>query len=184
MPGRIYSIIGPDGNVYNDLSTEQVREWLAQGYVNEQTMACPAGQVDWTPLGQLPEILESVPDPKAITEISGKRKNRPGAEWEPSESTGEYLERVQQNSCYQTARWVIWLCFKLIQFLMCLSILAIVILGIVMLFSAGSPVAEVFIVGIFLILYMVVMLVISRALEQWVLAFLDIADVLIDANRR
>jgi len=56
----MYKIIGADGGQYGPVSAEVVREWIAAGRANAQTMVQPEGATDWKPLGSLPEFTEAL----------------------------------------------------------------------------------------------------------------------------
>src|SRR5438445_7475501 len=58
-----YKIIGADGRQYGPSTTAQLREWIAAGRANAQTMAqvVPDGHeggTDWKPLGNFPEFAD------------------------------------------------------------------------------------------------------------------------------
>jgi hypothetical protein len=61
----MYKIIGADGQEYGPVSTEQLRQWIAEGRVNLQTRAQAAGTTEWKALGQYPEfaVPGAVPPP-------------------------------------------------------------------------------------------------------------------------
>jgi hypothetical protein len=61
----MFKIIGGDGRQYGPVSTEQLRQWIAQGRANTQTLAQAEGSADWKPLGQYPEFAASTPPPLA-----------------------------------------------------------------------------------------------------------------------
>jgi prepilin-type processing-associated H-X9-DG protein len=52
----MYKIIGADGKEYNQVSAEQLRQWLNEGRVNFQTKVQAEGNPDWQALGALPEF--------------------------------------------------------------------------------------------------------------------------------
>ena len=52
----MFKIIGADGQQYGPVSTEQLRQWIAEGRANTQTLAQAEGSADWKPLGQFPEF--------------------------------------------------------------------------------------------------------------------------------
>lgn len=52
----MYKIIGNDGKTYGPATAEQIRSWIAQGRVEARTNVLPAGAVEWTILGLLPEF--------------------------------------------------------------------------------------------------------------------------------
>ena len=56
----MYKIIGADGRQYGPVAVEAVREWIAAGRANAQTMVQPEGATDWKPLGSLPEFAEAL----------------------------------------------------------------------------------------------------------------------------
>jgi len=56
----MYKIIGVDGRQYGPVSAEQLRDWVAQGRANAQTLAQPDGSTEWKPLSQFPEFAGAV----------------------------------------------------------------------------------------------------------------------------
>ena len=68
----MYKIVGADGNQYGPVSAEVVREWVAAGRANAQTMVQPEGALDWKPLGSFPEFADALaakgPPPSPATE--------------------------------------------------------------------------------------------------------------------
>ena len=52
----MFKIIGADEKEYGPISADQIREWIAEGRANGQTMACAEGTHDWKPLEQFPEF--------------------------------------------------------------------------------------------------------------------------------
>ncbi len=61
----MFKIIGGDGRQYGPVSADQIRQWIAEGRANSQTMAQAEGTVEWKPLGQFPEFA-SPPVPAAV----------------------------------------------------------------------------------------------------------------------
>jgi hypothetical protein len=57
----MYKIIGVDKQEYGPVTEEQVRQWLAEGRANAQTLVQREGETDWKPLGTLPEFAASFP---------------------------------------------------------------------------------------------------------------------------
>src|SRR5438046_3002438 len=55
----MYKIIGADGQVYGPITAEQLRQWIAEGRANGQTMAQPEGSTEWKPLSSFPEFAEA-----------------------------------------------------------------------------------------------------------------------------
>ena len=56
----MYKIVGADGRQYGPVSAEVVREWIAAGRANAQTMVQPEGATDWKPLGSFAEFAEAL----------------------------------------------------------------------------------------------------------------------------
>jgi hypothetical protein len=52
----MYKIVGNDGKTYGPVSADQIREWIAQGRVENRTPVLPTGGVEWTFVGLLPEF--------------------------------------------------------------------------------------------------------------------------------
>ncbi|MGD0060607.1 MAG: CD225/dispanin family protein [Verrucomicrobiia bacterium] len=59
----MFKIIGGDGRPYGPVSADQIRQWIAEGRANAQTMAQAEGSVEWKPLGQFPEFAPSAVPP-------------------------------------------------------------------------------------------------------------------------
>jgi len=59
----MYKIIGGDGRPYGPIGIEQIRQWIAEGRANAQTLAQAEGATDWKPLGSLPEFAGTFPPP-------------------------------------------------------------------------------------------------------------------------
>ena len=53
---QTYKIIGADGKEYGPVSGDQIRQWISEGRVNEQTRVLSEGAQDWVPLSNLPEF--------------------------------------------------------------------------------------------------------------------------------
>jgi hypothetical protein len=51
-----YRIIGADGNTYGPVSLEQIRQWLAEGRVDNRSPVYVEGAANWTYVGLLPEF--------------------------------------------------------------------------------------------------------------------------------
>jgi hypothetical protein len=54
----MYTIIGGDGKEYGPVSTEQLRQWIAEGRVNAHTQAQVEGGAGWQPLTAFPEFAD------------------------------------------------------------------------------------------------------------------------------
>lgn len=52
----MYKIIGADGKEYGPVSLEQLRQWLSEGRVNQETRVLPEGGADWKKVSELPEF--------------------------------------------------------------------------------------------------------------------------------
>lgn len=59
----MYKVIGVDGKEYGPVSAEQLREWIAAGRANAQSMVQAEGTEGWKPLAQLPEFAAVLPPP-------------------------------------------------------------------------------------------------------------------------
>jgi len=56
----MFTIIGADGKEYGPVSTEQIRQWFAEGRANALTQMKAEGSTEWKPLGSFPEFAASV----------------------------------------------------------------------------------------------------------------------------
>lgn len=74
----MYKIIGGDGRQYGPITTEQLRQWIAEGRANGQTLVQPEGVPDWKPLSAIPEfsaaLASSVIPPRIFVEDARKSK--------------------------------------------------------------------------------------------------------------
>ena len=57
----MYKIIGADGKEYGPVSAEQLRQWLTEGRVNQQTRVLAEGSTDWKALGEVAELNAATP---------------------------------------------------------------------------------------------------------------------------
>ena len=62
----MYKIIGNDGKTYGPVTAEQIREWIAQGRVENRTAVLPAGAAEFTFLGLLPEFAPHFAGPPPV----------------------------------------------------------------------------------------------------------------------
>ena len=62
----MYKIIGVDGQQYGPVTAEQIREWIASGRVNAQTMAQINGGPEWKPVSAFPEFAEALAAKAAV----------------------------------------------------------------------------------------------------------------------
>jgi hypothetical protein len=56
----MYKIIGADGREYGPVTAEQLRQWIAEGRANAQTMAQAEGTTEWKPLSAFSELAETL----------------------------------------------------------------------------------------------------------------------------
>lgn len=54
----MYKIIGGDGQQYGPATATQIREWVAAGRANAQTLAQAEGTVEWKPLSSFTEFAD------------------------------------------------------------------------------------------------------------------------------
>lgn len=54
----MFKIIGGDGQQYGPATAAQIREWVAAGRANAQTLAQTEGALEWKPLGSFPEFTD------------------------------------------------------------------------------------------------------------------------------
>jgi hypothetical protein len=54
----MYKIIGGDGQQYGPATAAQIREWVAAGRANAQTLAQAEGAVEWKPLNSFSEFAD------------------------------------------------------------------------------------------------------------------------------
>ncbi len=52
----MYRITGADGKEYGPVSADQVRQWVAEGRANAQTLVQAEGRTEWKPLAVYPEL--------------------------------------------------------------------------------------------------------------------------------
>ena len=57
----MYKIIGADGKEYGPITTDQLRQWMAEGRANPQTRVLPEGATEWKTVGELPEFAAAAP---------------------------------------------------------------------------------------------------------------------------
>ncbi|MEI7534425.1 MAG: DUF4190 domain-containing protein [Verrucomicrobiae bacterium] len=62
----MYKIIGNDGKTYGPVTAAQVREWIAQGRVENRTAVLGDGAMEWTFLGLLPEFAPHFSGPPPV----------------------------------------------------------------------------------------------------------------------
>ena len=52
----MYKIVGADGKEYGPVTSDQMRQWIAQGRANAETRVLAEGSDQWVTLGSLPEF--------------------------------------------------------------------------------------------------------------------------------
>ena len=52
----MYKIIGADGKEYGPITSEQLRQWMAEGRANLHTRVLPEGATEWRSIGELQEF--------------------------------------------------------------------------------------------------------------------------------
>ena len=55
----MYKILGSDGNEYEAMPAQTVKQWIREGRVEPKTPVMPEGAADWVFLGDLPEFKDS-----------------------------------------------------------------------------------------------------------------------------
>ena len=54
----MYKILASDGNEYDSISAEKIKQWIRENRVESKTPVMPEGADDWVFLGDLPEFKE------------------------------------------------------------------------------------------------------------------------------
>jgi hypothetical protein len=57
----MYKIIGTDQKEYGPITSDQVRQWIAEGRLNGQSPTQAAGESGWKPLSMFPEFADILP---------------------------------------------------------------------------------------------------------------------------
>ena len=65
----MYRIIGADGRQYGPVTVAQLREWLAAGRANAQTLVQIDGAGDWKPLATFPDFSDLSAPPAAAPPV-------------------------------------------------------------------------------------------------------------------
>jgi hypothetical protein len=55
----MYKILASDGNEYDSISADKIKQWIRENRVESKTPVMPEGAADWVFLGDLPEFSES-----------------------------------------------------------------------------------------------------------------------------
>jgi hypothetical protein len=56
----VFRVQGPDQKVYGPATAAQIREWIAQGRINAQTLAQTGEGSSWKPLAEIPEFSSAL----------------------------------------------------------------------------------------------------------------------------
>ena len=67
----MYKIIGADNKEYGPITLEQMRQWLAEGRVNTQTLVWSETSNNWKPLAAYPELAPAGAIPGAPPAFAG-----------------------------------------------------------------------------------------------------------------
>jgi len=59
----MYRVIGADQKEYGPVGADQLRQWMAEGRINAQTLAQVEGAAGWKPLSTFPEFGIATPPP-------------------------------------------------------------------------------------------------------------------------
>lgn len=55
-----YKIIGGDGQQYGPVTADELRQWIAEGRLNGQSLVQSEGASDWQPLGSFPDFTDAL----------------------------------------------------------------------------------------------------------------------------
>src|SRR5690242_19988248 len=83
----MYKIIGADGKEYGPVTTDQIRQWIAEGRANGLTQIRPENETEWRPISSFPEFAPLVGLGTATpTAAHGASLLQPGGNREAAES--------------------------------------------------------------------------------------------------
>jgi hypothetical protein len=74
----MYKIIGANNAEYGPVTTEQLRQWIAEGRADGNTKAQMIGETGWRPLSEIPEFASSFQQASAPPGISQAAPPYPG----------------------------------------------------------------------------------------------------------
>lgn len=80
-----YKIIGGDGQQYGPVTADELRQWVAEGRLNAQSLVQIEGALEWKPLGNFPEFAD------ALNSIAAPPQIAPPAN--PAEWSNQILAR-------------------------------------------------------------------------------------------
>lgn len=55
-----YKIIGGDGQQYGPITADELRQWIAEGRLNGQSLVQSEGASEWKPLGRFPDFADAL----------------------------------------------------------------------------------------------------------------------------
>ena len=70
----MYKILGSDGHEYGPLSTDKIKQWIADERVEKKTPVLPEGAADWVFLSSLPEFAEAIAAQEKWSGAAGKKR--------------------------------------------------------------------------------------------------------------
>src|SRR5438445_172141 len=73
----MYKMMGADGREYGPVSAEQLRQWIAEGRANAQTLVQSEGSTEWKALANFPELVPPSIPPRVHP---ASTQSLPGAE--------------------------------------------------------------------------------------------------------
>ena len=65
----MFKIIGADGKIYGPVSEQQLRQWIAEGRANSNTLIQAEGSADWRPILSFPEFASATPGPQSAPPV-------------------------------------------------------------------------------------------------------------------
>ena len=71
----MYKVLGSDGNEYESISADKIKEWIRENRVEFKTPVMPEGAADWVFLGDLAEFKEGF---AAAQKRRARKANRGG----------------------------------------------------------------------------------------------------------
>jgi len=66
----MYKVIGSDQKIYGPISADQVRQWQAEGRLNQATLILAEGSNEWRPLSSAPEF--AMPPVVSMPPVAGQ----------------------------------------------------------------------------------------------------------------
>lgn len=66
----MFKILGSDGREYGPIPADSVRQWIAEGRVNGQSMIQAVDSKEWKPLALMPEFFPLVPPLSATASLA------------------------------------------------------------------------------------------------------------------